>query len=121
MEPRFVTCVSVRVSTAVVNTTTKSNLGGKGLSSAYSSDHGPPLREVGVGIQEGILDLFYVWMSYLHVCKCTACMQCPQRPEVASFPGTGIEDVCELPCQLGTKSKTAPLTIGRLSSPLAGF
>lgn len=54
--------------------------------------------------------------------KCTACMQCSQKPEEASLPGTGVEDISELPGQLGTKSKTAvPLTIGRLSSPLAEF
>lgn len=35
--------------------------------------------------------ILYAWVFYVHVCSCTRCMQCLQRPEKnVGSPGTGV-------------------------------
>lgn len=59
--------VSVRVPMAAVNTATKSNLGRKGLISAYSSGHGPTTQE-SQGRNSGEKPGFILCMDVLSAC-----------------------------------------------------
>lgn len=62
-------------------------------------------------------------MFCLLVCKHTACIQCPQRPEKGKrSPGTGVTDNCELPCgcwkQPGfSKRRKSPSPLSHLPIP----
>lgn len=47
-----------------------------------------------------VFSSLFVWVFGLHVCKCTLCVWCLQRPQEGTLsPETGVTGGCKLPCE----------------------
>lgn len=65
-----------------------------------------------------IILLFYVWPFGTHICLCTLCMHCPQRPEEGfRSHGTEITEVGKNKTQVPCRSSQCTRPLGLVSSP----